>query len=188
MRSRNIILVASVLLLAGCEKKKDAPPPMRDEDNPIMKLPEAVSQTEDGLYSFKFTIEKFTDPKQYGQGATFMTIAARHKSMPMRFDITVGRHGVPFTNPGGGDQFYRELGDLFGIKPQPPAMRASTQFDHEVLEGDPTELEKGPAKLLVKHRNGARFQMIVDMQKKTVEIREIDKKYRQQIMDAFKIT
>jgi hypothetical protein len=57
----------------------------------------------------------------------------------------------------------------------------------EAVEGDASELDKGPAKVKAIHANGAQFLVIVDMKQKKVEIREIDKKYRQQIIDAFKV-
>jgi hypothetical protein len=62
-------LVVSVVLIPACNKPADkAPPPMRDKDNPVLKLPEACAD-KDGLVSLTFDIAKFTDPKQYGGGA-----------------------------------------------------------------------------------------------------------------------
>lgn len=44
----------------ACKKPADAPPPVRDEDNPVMKLPEACAD-KDGRVSLTFDIAKFTD-------------------------------------------------------------------------------------------------------------------------------
>jgi hypothetical protein len=102
----NRVLLLSVVLgtLPACTKPADkAPPPVRDEDNPVMKLPEAYAD-KDGLVSLTFDIAKFTDAKQYGGGATPLTLEARHKYTAMHFDIVVSKFGVSFL--GSADQFY----------------------------------------------------------------------------------
>jgi hypothetical protein len=182
-------LLMLILLLPACSKPapQNPPPPQEQPRNPVLDLPEAYAE-KDGLVSLTFNIAKFIGPERYGQGATHMTLEARHRYTTMRFDIVVGRHGVPFMSGGGtGDQFYRVLDELFGTNTKPLVMRALTHFKHEVLEGDPTELNKGAVKLKLMHANGAQFLLIVDMKAKKVEIREINKKYRGQIIQAFHV-
>ena len=181
------LLFEGVILVPACDKpKENAPPPVRDEDNPIMQIPESYAD-KDGLVSLTFDIEKFIDPKQYGQDATFMELKGRHKYTVMQFDITVGRpvQKIPFgSKGGGGDQFLQVLDELFELKAKPRSMRPSTLFEQEPLEGNPIELDKGPAKLKMKHANGAQFLLIVDMKAKKVEIREVNKNFRRQILQA----
>ncbi len=187
MRNSLCVFACSLLLLPACNKPADkAPPPVPDSENPVLKLPEAYAE-KDGLVSLTFDIAKFTDPKQYGGGATPMTLEARHRYTTMRFDIVVSKFGVSFMGGGTADQFYQVLDELFDTKTKPLGMRALAKFDVEVLEGDASELNKGPAKIKVKHSNGAQFLLIVDMKAKKAEIREIDKKYRKQIMQAFAV-
>jgi hypothetical protein len=176
-----------LLLLLAPACNKPAPPNAtpQQQHNPVLDLPEAYAE-KDGLVSLTFDVAKFIPPEQYGQGATHLTLEARHDYTTMRFDVTVGRHGEPFGSMGGtGDQFLRVLDELFGTNAKPRGMRPSTHFTHEVLEGDPTELNKGPAKLKLTHANGAQFLLLVDMKAKKVEIRESGKKYRRQIIQAF---
>jgi hypothetical protein len=182
------ILIGLVILGTACDKPKDnAPPPVRDEDNPIMQIPESYAD-KDGLVSLTFDIEKFIDPKQFGQDATFMELKGRHKYTVMQFNVTVGRpvQKVPFSSMGGGgDQFLQVLDELFETKAKPRSMHPSTLFEQEPIEGDPTKLDKGPATLKMKHANGAQFLLIVDMKAKKVEIREVNKNFRRQILQAF---
>lgn len=180
--------IALVIFAAGCDKPKDnAPPPVRDEDNPIMKIPESYAD-KDGLVSLTFDIEKLTPPEQFGQDATFMEQKGRHKYTVMQFNVTVGRpvQKAPFhSSGGGGDQFLQVLDELFGTKAKPRSMHPSTLFEQEVVEGDPTKLDKGPATLKMKHSNGAQFLLIIDLKNKNVEFREVDKNFRLPILQAF---
>jgi hypothetical protein len=184
--SKQFQLVAVAFLLVGCAKTSTtAPPPVPNSEDPVMKLPEAYAD-KGGLVSLTFDIASFIDPKKYG-GATKMTIEARHKYTAMRFDIVVSQFEASFNNTGMGDQFYQVLDELFGVKEKHRGMRALTKFNVETLEGDASDLDKGPAKLKLIHANGAQFLLIVDMKAKKVELREIDKKYRKLIIDALEV-
>jgi hypothetical protein len=185
-KSKMLVLL---LLVPACNKpaQKNPPPPQEQQRNPVLDLPEAYAEKA-GLVRLTFRVPKFIGPKQYGQGATLMTLEARHQYTTMRFDIVVGRNGVAFMSPGGtGDQFYQVLDQVLKTKSKPRTMRAATDFKHEVLKGNPTELDKGPVKLQLKHANGARFLLIVDLKAKKVTIREIARKYRRRIIQAFQV-
>jgi hypothetical protein len=179
-----LALMICLICLPACNKRVDnAPPPVRDEDNPIMQIRESYAE-KDGLVSLTFDIEKFIDPKQYGQGATFMNLKGRNKYTVMQFDLTVGRHGEVISSMDGGQQFLKVLDELFDMKAKPSSMRPSTHFEHNIVEGNPIELEKGPATVKLKHANGAQFLLIVNMQTKKVEFREVNKNFRRQILQA----
>src|SRR5262245_47906740 len=158
MKTKYPLLLLLLLLVPACTKPAPPNPPSQDQQhNPVLDLPEAYAE-KDRLVSLTFNIARFIGPEQYGQGATHMTLEARHEYTTMRFDITVGRHGVPFGSMGAtGDQFFRVLDQLFGTNARPRGMRPSTHFTHEVLEGNPIELDRGPAKLKLIHSNGAQF-------------------------------
>jgi hypothetical protein len=198
MRSLIVVIILFVTLvmvtfMSGCRQGSTETP-----------LPEITSESEEGFRDFVLAIEEYD---KLSDGSQKLLASGTHngKKVSIEIDLIAGwNSGAPDPNVPiatfRGTVTYRSVGsesdlllqvmdELYGTKQAPKAMSKATEFAAISLEGDPTNLAKGPVKIKLffeSDRDDAYAELFtnIDLRAQKVYIREKDEEYRTAIIRA----
>jgi hypothetical protein len=201
---RSSILAAIVLVAFGCARKEtatttQAPPPSA----PAAKDVAIAASGEGEFCDLTFTI---TNDEKTAAGRRLVatsTIGGR----TVAFAVQLGKdwpgsktgEGIEMAIRSGevrlvrigaeSDSFVQVLDKSYGAKVGATKMKPETRFEGISLEGNPANLEDGPARIKLFHDindgpNYAELYLNIDMKQKSLELAEKDQEYRPMIVRA----
>ena len=207
--SRNLTIVALLLLLSGCMKESPTPITQPEPTEPVKELataPEITAESEEGYYDLIFYIEEH---KQLPDGSQTIRASGKHKGRPLGFELVLGptwksgsvtpdlplvthQGSITYRSTGAdSDAFVEVLDELYDTKLNSRSMRKETPFTAISLEGDPSDLAQGIAKIKLffesdKEDKYAELFTNIHLGARRLEFREKDEEYRSAIVQALR--
>jgi len=209
----SLVLLASMgslaFLLDGCSKQPASPPQGAAQARPSKPLaapPDVTSEAEEGYHDLVFYVQEH---KRLPDGSESIRGLGTHMGRQLGLEVIlsptwpacslgkdvpiVAHRGIVSYRSTGADSdaFVQVLDELYGTKLIPKAMGNETRFTGISLEGDPSDLAKGPVKIKLFFESGgqddyAELFTNIDLAARRLEVREKDESYRSQVIRALR--
>lgn len=207
--SRNLLVALLVLVISGCTRQSVSLPQPEEPAEPVKQLeaaPEITSESEEGYYDLIFYIEEH---KQLPDGSQTIRASGKHKGRPLGFELVLGpawksgsvtpdiplvthQGSITYRSTGAdSDAFVQVLDELYDTKLNSKSMRKETPFTAISLEGDPSDLARGIAKIKLffesdKEDEYAELFTNIHLGARRLEFREKDEEYRSAVVKALR--
>lgn len=200
-----LLTCAASLALGGCSnlEKLSSAESASPKSSTLTAAPEITSEEQgDGLHDLVFFIEK----KQLSKnGAQVLSVIGLNQGKPIKFSVELSKDWritndklvpsqgfVRYARTGTeSDEFVVALDKIYGTKITPSKMQEEVTFSAVTLEGDPSDLSKGPVKmkLFFESKNpddAAEVYTNIDVKTNRLTIPEKDADYRANLVKALK--
>ncbi|HMN42432.1 MAG TPA: hypothetical protein PKE29_16450 [Phycisphaerales bacterium] len=199
-----LLLIASPAFFA-CERK----PPIvmkvatQNPDGPALSAPpEITSESEKDWFDLVFFVSEATSGPD---GTRVIRAKGLYKGQSVGFEVVLpaewreSNKGGIVLRPGKAayrsvgaesDTFLTALDTIYSTNLHPKAMAHEVKLTAIGLSGDPSSLDKGPARIKMFYESndpsaGAEFYTNIDLARHRLEVREKDDGYRRSLVQAF---